>query len=111
MWKGKHHMKVRSVNDLRPALIHPDFLLHSLAAGTVTVAAGILVDFYMPAVRTLAYIEAKPAGFTVKNGSCGFALNLRWRMPLRQIGMIGELKDLPDFVITHGAHLPGGQGG
>lgn len=33
MRKSKYHMEIRRVNDLSPALIHPDFLLHSLTVG------------------------------------------------------------------------------
>lgn len=53
MGKGKHHMKIRRINDFSPAFIHPDFLLYSLSVRTVTVAAGIIVDFHMSAIGTL----------------------------------------------------------
>lgn len=49
MRKSKYHMEIRRVNDLSPALIHPEFLLHSLTVGAVTVAAGIIVKFNMTA--------------------------------------------------------------
>ena len=52
MRKSKYHMEIRRVNDLSPALIHPDFLLHSLTVGAVTVAAGIIVKFNMTAFWT-----------------------------------------------------------
>lgn len=59
MRKGKHHMEVRGVNDFRPAFIHPDLFLHGLAAGAVAVAAGIIVELGMPAVRALGNIDPK----------------------------------------------------
>ena len=74
MGKGKYHMEVRGIDDLSPALIHPDFLLHSLAVRAVTVTAGIIMDFHVSTVRTLAQIETKPAGFTVYNGMGGFSV-------------------------------------
>lgn len=54
MGKGKDHMEIRRVNDLGPALVHPDFFLNSLTVGAVTVAAGVIMDLDMSAVRTLA---------------------------------------------------------
>ena len=54
MGKGKYHMEVWGINGLRAALIHPDFLLHSLTVRAVTVTAGIIMDFYVSTVRTLA---------------------------------------------------------
>ena len=50
---GKHHMEIGCVDHLSPALIHPDFLINSLAARTVSVPAGIIADLYMAAIRTL----------------------------------------------------------
>ncbi len=65
VWKGEHHMEIRGVDNLRPAFVHPDLLLDSLAFGTVTVSAGIIVEFYVSAVRTLAYITAEFSRLTV----------------------------------------------
>ena len=62
MGQGKNHMKVRGVDDFRPAFIHPDFLLYSLTVRAVTVAAGVVVDFYVPTVRTLTEVTAKLSG-------------------------------------------------
>ncbi len=106
MGKGKYHMEVRGIDDLSPALIHPDFLLHSLAVRAVTVTAGIIMDFHVSTVRTLAQIETKPAGFTVYNGMGGFPLYIHQVMPLCRIVIKGMFKYLPDFVITHGIYLP-----
>ena len=65
MGKGKHHMKVRRINNLGSAFIYPDFLLHSLTVRAVTVAAGVVVDFHVPTVRTLTEVAAKLSGFAV----------------------------------------------
>ena len=54
MGKSKNHMKVRRVYDLSPALIHPDFLKDGLTVRTAAVMAGVIVDFQMSAIRTLA---------------------------------------------------------
>ena len=53
MGKRKHHMKVRGINDLCFSFIHPEFLQDRLAVGAVTVAAGVVMDFHVPAVFTL----------------------------------------------------------
>lgn len=61
MRKGKDHMEIRRIDHFGPPLIHPDFLVYRLAAGTVTVAAGIVVELRMSAVRALRNIDAKRA--------------------------------------------------
>ncbi len=59
MGQGKYHMKVRGVDDFRPAFIHPDFFLHGLTVWAVAIAAGIAVDFQVPAVCTLTEVTTK----------------------------------------------------
>jgi len=59
MGQGKDRMKVGGINDFGPAFIHPDFLEYRLTAGTVTVTAGIIMEFDVPAA-------AAPAGITAK---------------------------------------------
>lgn len=54
MGKRKYHMKVRGVNDFSPSFIHLDFVQNSLTVWAVTVSAGIIMDFYVATVRTLA---------------------------------------------------------
>ena len=54
MGKREHHMKLRGINDLGPTFIHPDFLQDCLAVRAVTVAAGVIMYFYVSAIRTLA---------------------------------------------------------
>ena len=58
-------MKVGGVNDFCPAFIYPDFFQYSLAVGTVAIAAGVVVDFHVPAVGTLTEVTAKFTGFAV----------------------------------------------
>lgn len=65
MGQGKDNMEVRGIDDFGTALIHPDFFLDSLAVWTVTVTAGIIVQFCMAAVRADGYIAAELTGFTV----------------------------------------------
>lgn len=65
MWKCKDHMKVRNVDDLGPALVHPDFLKEGLAVRAVTVAAGIIVEIHMSALGALADVTSEFSGFAV----------------------------------------------
>lgn len=65
MGKRKHYMKVRGINDLGLSFIYPDLFQDSLAVRAVTVAAGVIMYFHVSALRTLAYVYAKSAGFTV----------------------------------------------
>ena len=74
MRKRKYHMKVRGVNDFRPAFVHPDFFQDSLAARTVAVTAGIVMKFHMSTVGTLADVTTEAAGFAVHDGRCCFFL-------------------------------------
>lgn len=76
MGQGKDHMKIRGINDFRPAIIHPDFLADSLAVWAVPVAAGIIMGFCMPAFGTDADITAALLRFTADDGPRGFQLNL-----------------------------------
>lgn len=111
MWEGKHHMKVWGVNDLGPALIHPEFLQDSLTVGTVAVAAGIVMEFEMAAVGTLRNVSAEFAGLAQEDGPGGFLLNPGQDMALCGNIIIRELKYLLDVVITHDKYLPCGQRG
>ena len=51
MRKSEYHMEVGGIYDFRPAFVHPDLLIHGLTVGAVTVAAGIVVDLGMAAIR------------------------------------------------------------
>lgn len=111
MGECEYHMEVRSINDLSPALVHPDLLLDCLAAGTVPVAAGIIMGFQMAAVRTLGKIDSELSGFTVHDGTGSFLLGSRLELPGSRVFPIGEFPYPPDLHLTHGTHLPSGQEG
>ena len=76
MRKGENHMEVGGIDDFCPAFIHPDLFEDSLAVGAVAVAAGIIVEFRMPAVRALGNIDSEFSGFTVQDRLGSFALDL-----------------------------------
>ena len=65
MREGEDHMEIRGIDHLCPALIDPDFLFDSLAAGAAAVTAGTAVDFDMAAFRTAADAVTEPAGLAV----------------------------------------------
>ena len=109
MWQSKNHMKVGGVDDFCPAFIHPDFLQYSLTVGTVTVAAGVVVYFRVPAVGTLAEVTAKFTGFAVSDSPCSLFLYIGEKAGLCRIGFISRIKYLPDLVTTHAVHPPCGQ--
>ena len=111
MGEGKHHMEVGGVNDFRPAFIHPDFFEDCLAAGTVPVPAGIIMELHAAAFGACTDIDAEAAGFAGKDGTGSFLL---------LIGLeLSGLAELPiriqpyflNFEVTHGRHLPSGQKG
>ncbi len=107
----KYHMKVRRVNNFRPAGIHPDFFLNSLTVWAAAVAAGIIVEFHVAAAVAAAHVTAEGAGFTVQDGMCRFALYLRQIRcfcGISQIRSFKYLTDLPKSVSTvlHRASRP-----
>lgn len=110
MRKCKYHMKVGGVNDLSPAFIHPDLFVYSLAVRTVTVTAGIIMELYMPTIRTLADVIAKGSCFAVEDGMGRFRLDIRQVMILRTIIVIRMFKHLPDIILTHELDQPGQKG-
>lgn len=110
MWECKHYMKIGGVNDLSPAFIHPDLFVYSLAARTVTITAGIIMDLYMPTIRTLAEVIAKGSCFAVEDGMGSFRLDIRQVMILRAIIIIRMFKHLPDIILTHEPDQPGQKG-
>lgn len=111
MGEGKHHMEVGGVNDFRPAFIHPDFFEDCLAAGTVPVPAGIIMELHAAAFGACTDIDAEAAGFAGKDGTGSFLLLIGLEM--------SGLAELPiriqpyflNFEVTHGRHLPSGQKG
>lgn len=107
MWKRKNHMKVRRIDHLSPAFIHPDLFEDCLSIRTIAVAAGIIMDHHMPAVAALAEIITKLSGFAVHDGKSGFLLNVR----MSRVSIVRILKYLSDFELIHGRHLPYGRKG
>lgn len=76
MGQGKDHMKIRGINDFRPAFVYPDFLADSLAVGAVPVPTGIIMGFCMPTFGADADITAALLRFTADDGLRGFLLYL-----------------------------------
>ena len=52
MGKREYHMKVRGVDHFCPASVHPELFLYGLTVRAIPVAAGVIVEFYVPTVRT-----------------------------------------------------------
>ncbi len=77
MRECKYHMKIRGIDYLCPALIHPEFLIDSLAVGAAAVFAGIVVDLCIAAVGALAERVSERTIFTVHDRMCRFFLNKR----------------------------------
>ena len=65
MWKREDHMEIRGIDHLGPAVIGPELFPDSLAVGAAAVAAGVVVDFDMAALRTAADAVTEPAGLAV----------------------------------------------
>lgn len=65
MRKSEYYMKVRGIDHLSPAFIHPDFFKNSLAVGTVAVTAGIVMNLHVSTVIAPAYITAEFCRFAV----------------------------------------------
>lgn len=100
MWKGEYHMKVRRINDLRPAFVDPDFFQNSLAVRTVTVATGIIMDLCMTAVLTLADRMTKGTTLAFHDGMSRFLLEVR-RGIYRLKSFPSVFEDLLNFISAH----------
>ena len=59
MGKGKDHMIVRGIDDLRASFIDPDLLVYRLAVRTVPVPAGVVVEGPVSTVLALGDVDAK----------------------------------------------------
>lgn len=105
MWRRENNVEVRGVDHFRAAFIDPDLFLYGLAAGTVTVTAGIIVYFCVAAVRAYADIAAKFSGLTVKDGAGSFPLDLGLEMSGSVKLPIGKLPYPPDLQVSHEGHL------
>lgn len=105
MRQCENHMIVRGVDHFGTALIHPDFFEDGLAARTIAVAAGVVVDLCVPAVKTDAPITAESAGFTVQDGVCRFNL-VQVRMCLFKVSVPPMPENLLDLKLRHDVPLP-----
>lgn len=100
MRKGKYHMKVRRINDFCPAFIHPELFQNSLTVGAVSVAAGIIVDFDVTAILTLADGMSKRTALAFHDGMGSFLLDGRNGIP-RVKSVPSVFEDLLDFISAH----------
>ena len=111
MRKSKYHMEIGRVNDLSPAFVHPDLFEDALTFGAASVTAGIVMEFYVSAVRTLADIAAKFSGFADTDSMGGFSLYIRQTGSRFFILLVRVFENLTDMVLSHGRALPCGQKG
>lgn len=105
MWKCKDHMEIRGINHLSPAFIHPYFGGEGLAVRAAAVAAGVVIELDMSAVRALAGITAEPAGLAVHDGMGRPALDIGEENAGGRISVKRGSKYLPDLIITHEKRL------
>lgn len=108
MRDGKDHMEIRRVNDLGPAPVHPDFLFERLAVGTIAVAAGVIVDLCMPAVRAYADVAAESLGFAAHEGISGLALDMGLAVAAA-VMPVGKAENLLYGKLSQGIHPLTGQ--
>lgn len=106
MWKCKDHMEIGRVNDFCPAFIHPDLLVYRLTVRAVTVPAGTVVEFKVPAVRALGNVDPQFSGLAGQDGPGSFLLYKRGAGSLVQEILIGVFPDTSDLQVTHPASLP-----
>ncbi len=107
MRKCKHHMEIRGIDHLRPAFIYPEFLIDSLTIRAAAVPAGIIVEFNVPAVRTLGNAAAELTGFATEDVLGCFPLDIRENMPLGSEAVIRIVPDLLDLI--HQKHPQSGR--
>lgn len=83
----EHDMEVRRVDDIRPALVDPEFLLHGLAVWAVPVAAGTGVGFLVAAVLADADVVTERPGL---------ALHVRLETDAVKKAFVCHAEDVPD---------------
>ena len=105
---GEDHMEIGGINDLRLAGVDPELFQKGLAAGAVTVAAGIVVEVHVAAVRADGDVAAQLSGLAVHDGGGGLFLHVG-RTERSGIPFPGIVKDLLDLKPAHAASLPSGQ--
>ena len=76
MRQGKDHMEIRGIDNFSAAAVHPDLFIDSLAVGTITIPAGIIVDLRMSAFGADADITAALFRFTTDDSLRSFLLYL-----------------------------------
>ena len=112
MGKRKDHVEVRGVDDLGPALVHPDFLLHGLAVRAAAVLTGAGAHECVPAGVAAAKAEAELPGLAGKDVEGGPALGGGLEMAGGTEVLVGEFPDTPDGEVSQGTHpLPSGRRG
>ncbi len=102
-------MEIRGIDYLCPAFIYPEFLIDSLAVRAAAVPAGIIVEFYVPAVRALGNVAAEITGFAFEDSQGGFPLDIRKKTALGNEAVIRIVPNLLDFI--HQKHLRSGRKG
>jgi hypothetical protein len=71
---GKDCVEIWTVNGFGHSGIDPEFLVHDLTAGTVPIAAGVVMYGYMTAVITDGYVAAKTSGLAVYDSGSHFVI-------------------------------------
>ncbi len=77
MRKCEDHMKVRRIDHFGTSLVYPDFFFNSLAAGTVAVTAGIVMNVGIATFGTLAKIVSHTGGFAAQDRIGSLLLDIR----------------------------------
>lgn len=74
--QGEDYMEIGGIYNFSPSFVDPDLFVNCLAVRAVTVAAGIVMDPGIAAVRTKAYVITKAAGPACKDCSRCFFLDI-----------------------------------
>lgn len=99
---GEDGMKVWCINDIGLPSVDPFLLVHGLTAGTVSIAAGIVVHLGGAAVLTDSGIAAEKSRLAPSDGDCGF-MGFRTDQRRATVVIIGLREDVLDRI-THDAH-------
>ena len=99
---GEDGMKVWCINNIGLPGVDPFLLVHGLTAGTVPVAAGIVVHFGGAAVLTDSGIAAEKSRLAPRDGDCGF-MGRRTDRSRAAVVVIGLREDVLDRI-AHTAH-------
>ena len=99
---GEDGMKVWCINDIGLPSVDPFLLVHGLTAGTVSIAAGIVVHLGGTAVLTDSGIAAEKSRLALSDGDCGFVSRFVYRRGLSRAGI--ELSEDILNRISHGIY-------